>query len=94
MRSVVVAVILGYIALATAQVATLMFLMDENNKIYVTFGESIKERDIRAYSLQNRVLTLEKQRDMERRVMDIEKQIRTFCSGTKIEMCGKVGPTK
>lgn len=60
----------------------------------IEFGQAFKDRDERLFKLNNRVATLEKQKDLERRVRDIEKQLRIYCTGTKIEMCGTLGPRK
>ena len=94
MRTIVIAVIIGYAGMVIAATIMYVHLLDDNNELTDSVMEIVNERDKRLYALQNRVLTLEKQRDMERRVTDIEKQIRTFCTGTKIEMCGKIGPTR
>lgn len=54
------------------------------------FSQALHERDKRLFSLNNRIQTLEKERDVYRRVRDLEKQLRTFCIDGKTEMCGKL----
>ena len=64
------------------------------DQVILEIADTIKERDERMFKMNNRLLILEEQRDIERRVTDIEKAMRTYCLGSKIDMCGKLGPTK
>ena len=91
MRSIMVMVILGYISLAGMQIAMFMYVMESDETIFMVFGETIRERDQRMFALQNRVNVLEEQRGLEKRLRDIERQLRTFCTGSKLEMCAGLG---
>ena len=57
-------------------------------------SQALGERDKRMFEMNNRLQTLEEQRDIERRVTALEKAIRTFCVGTKTEMCGTLEVVK
>lgn len=51
-------------------------------------AERYETHDQRMFKINNRLLTLEEQRDIETRVTNLEKALRVFCTGTKTEMCG------
>ena len=60
----------------------------------IGISESFKKRDEQLFNLNTRLQTLEEQRDIERRVTALEKAARTFCVGTKTEMCGTLEVVK
>ena len=94
MRSIMVMVILGYISLAGMQIAMFMYVMESDETIFMVVGETIRERDQRMFALQNRLNALEKERGLEKRLRDIERQLRTFCTGEKIDLCASLGKVK
>ncbi len=62
--------------------------------LIIKFGEEMDKRDTRMHDLHNRLKDLEDQRDLERRITDLEILLRTYCLDGKTEMCGKIGPVK
>ncbi len=53
-------------------------------------SQNLEERDKRMFEMNNRVQTLEEQRDLERRVTELEKAARTYCLEDKTAMCGSL----
>ena len=53
-------------------------------------GKGFAKRDERLFHLSNRLKTLEEERDVELRITNLEKAIRTYCLENKLEMCGSL----
>jgi hypothetical protein len=62
------------------------------NESYVDRQKVFEERDKRMFRLNQRLNKLEEERNMEGRLTNIEKALRTYCLGSKTEMCGQLGP--
>ena len=62
--------------------------------LVIEFAASFKERDVRLHQLHSRLLVVEEQRDLERRLTEQEKALRTYCISDKLSMCGQLGPVE
>jgi hypothetical protein len=62
------------------------------NEAYVDRQKAFENWDKKMFGLNQRLNRLEQERDMEGRLTDVEKALRTFCVGSKTEMCGQLGP--
>lgn len=80
--------VIGFIGLGLIYQLHVTHASHMRDQMIIEFGEAFKERDQRLFQLNGRVQTLEEQRDLERRVTALEKAARTYCTGSKTEMCG------
>ena len=85
--------IVGFMAFAFLMLLAISQTSGMMDTLVIEFSQSFKDLDERLHQIHNRVLILEEQRDIERRLTAVEKALRTYCIGSKIEMCGELKST-
>lgn len=77
-----------FIAMAAGTVVHLAIFSHQSNQLVLEVTDSFKERDRRLHELHTRLKEVEEQRNLERRLTDLERSLRVYCVDGKTAMCG------